>query len=430
MACRSLLRAMRGGTQSLRDVPADIPARPASPVLSLFSVPAGFPSAPLRQPSPPPPPADGKPDGPDGPDYKPGFFRICHHRGQPGQHCHHHCKRCRHICHRLECYIGMALATRVCAFVYMSFVWLWHSWVDIATILSSTAMALVLYMTKPPTSRSFAVTDDNGSVVYPEFALPLRTEIVPSWLAILLGPVVPVVCILALQLRVRSFWDANNAIFGVLYSLTNSVVFQVILKWLIGGLRPHFLDVCKPDLSLAKTGKSRYNAAGFKQMYYTRDVCTGDHWQVNDSLTSFPSGHTTAAFAGFVFLSLYMNGKFKIFSNRHTPLWKLTMFNTPILCATLIGGALTIDAFHNWYDIVAGAIIGTFMAFTSYRMTYAAVFDYRYNHIPMNRVKPFNFDSIDPHQSEERHFGLTHLDNSRLYSWSGSHPKDVAKDAE
>ena len=423
MACRSLLRAMRTGTTYLRDAPADPPARPASPVLSLLSVPAGPPPYPWRPPSAPPPPADGKPDGkpddkpddkpdgPNGPDRKPGLFHICHHSGH---HCCHLCHHCHKLCCRLGWYIGKSLATRICSLVYMAMLWLWYSWVDIATILATTSVAFALYMTKPPTSRSFAVTDESGRVVYPEFALPLRSEIVPAWLSILLGPVVPVVCILVLQMRVCSFWDANNAIFGVLYSLTNSVVFQMTVKWLIGGLRPHFLDVCKPDLSLAKTGKSRYNAAGYKEMYYTRDVCTGDYWQINDSLTSFPSGHTTAAFAGFVFLSLYMNGKFKIFANRHSPLWKLTMFNTPLLCATLIGGALTIDAFHNWYDIVAGAIIGTFMAFTSYRMTYAAVFDYRYNHIPLNRVKPFDFGSIDPHQSEQRHFGLTHLDNSRL----------------
>jgi len=47
-----------------------------------------------------------------------------------------------------------------------------------------------------------------------------------------------------MQLRIRSFWDFNNAVMGLLYSLINAAVFQVFLKWLIGGLRPHFLAVC------------------------------------------------------------------------------------------------------------------------------------------------------------------------------------------
>ncbi|CAK7225353.1 hypothetical protein SBRCBS47491_005859 [Sporothrix bragantina] len=287
--------------------------------------------------------------------------------------------------------------------------------VDIVTILTTTTTAGILfqlYLSKPPAARSFAVMTQNNDVVYPQFAFPLRDEILPSWLAILLGPFVPVVILLILQLYVRSFWDANNAIFGVLYSLSNSVVFQVIIKWLIGGLRPHFLDVCKPDLSLMKTmdkTKSKYNAAGFNNMYYTREICTGDPRLINDALSSFPSGHTTAAFAGFVFLSLYMNGKFKIFSNQHSQMWKMMLFYAPILVATLIGGALTIDAFHNWYDILAGAVIGTTMAFSAYRVTYAAVFDCRYNHIPLNRNRPFDYDAIEPGLN-----GFTHLDNSRF----------------
>ncbi|CAK7565027.1 MAG: hypothetical protein SEPTF4163_002934 [Sporothrix epigloea] len=282
----------------------------------------------------------------------------------------------------------------------------------INTIQVVIASAKFLYLSKPPAARSFAVTTLTNDVVYPQFALPLRDEILPSWLAILLGPVVPVAILLALQLYIRSFWDANNAIFGVLYALSNSVIFQVIIKWLIGGLRPHFLDVCKPDLSLvAKLDKSKakYNAAGFNNMYFTREICTGDSRLINDALTSFPSGHTTAAFAGFVFLSLYMNGKFKIFSNQHTQMWKMMLFYAPILMATLIGGALTIDAFHNWYDILAGAIIGTTMAFSAYRITYAAVFDYGYNHIPLNRNRPFDYDAIKPSLD-----GFSHLDNSRF----------------
>jgi hypothetical protein len=76
-------------------------------------------------------------------------------------------------------------------------------------------------------------------------------------------------------------------------------------------------------------------------------------------------------------------------------MWKLVAVYAPILGATLIGGALTIDEFHNWYDIVAGAIIGTVMAFSAYRMTYAAIWDWRYNHIPLHRGVPFSYGGAD-----------------------------------
>ncbi|KAI1813782.1 acid phosphatase/Vanadium-dependent haloperoxidase [Poronia punctata] len=282
--------------------------------------------------------------------------------------------------------------------------WLKVTWLDILTFIIMGALGLGIYMAPPAPTRSFPVTFSDGEVVYPEFAYPLRKEIIPIWLAAFLAAVVPILAILIMQIRIRSFWDVNNGIIGLLYSLIGAAVFQVFIKFLIGGLRPHFLDVCKPDISLAKNGPgiegSPYNAAGFKQLYYTTEICTGDQKEINDSLESMPSGHTTAAFAGFVYLYLYLNAKLKVFSNYHPAMWKMIVIYIPILGAVLIGGALTIDEYHNWYDVVAGAIIGSVFAFSSYRMCYAAIWDWRWNHIPLNRNQPClytdgNVDLID-----------------------------------
>ena len=71
-------------------------------------------------------------------------------------------------------------------------------------------------------------------------------------------------------------------------------------------------------------------------------------------------------------------------------MWKLVAIYAPILGAVLIAGSLTIDEYHNWYDCLAGAIIGTVMAFSAYRMVYAAIWDSRFNHIPLTRLEPFS----------------------------------------
>jgi membrane-associated phospholipid phosphatase len=84
---------------------------------------------------------------------------------------------------------------------------------------------------------------------------------------------------------------------------------------------------------------------------FDRSICTGDRKEINDSLESMPSGHTTAAFAGFVYLYLYLNAKLKVFSNHHPAMWKLIALYAPILGACLIGGALTIDEYHNWVSL-------------------------------------------------------------------------------
>lgn len=124
---------------------------------------------------------------------------------------------------------------------------------------------------------------------------------------------------------------------------------------------------------------------------YDRSICTGKKSDIDDSLESFPSGHTTAAFGGFIYLYLYLNAKLKVWSNYHPAYWKLIVTYMPVLGATLIGGALTIDEFHNWYDVFAGAVIGTTMSFSAYRMVYASVWDFRFNHIPLLRDIPFTY---------------------------------------
>ncbi|GAP91396.1 putative pap2 superfamily protein [Rosellinia necatrix] len=301
-----------------------------------------------------------------------GFFNR--HPGREGAHNHHvnPGTKSRHVRNTYS------MATRP------SFgQWLKVTWLDIVTFVIMGVIGLGIYEAPPAPTRSFPVTFPDGEVVYPQFAYPLRKEIIPIWLAAFLAAVVPIIAILIMQIRVRSFWDVNNGIIGLLYSLISAAVFQVFIKFLIGGLRPHFLDVCKPDTSLATN--SALNAAGFNQLYYTREICTGDPKEINDSLESFPSGHATAAFAGFVYLYLYLNAKLKVFANYHAAMWKMIVIYIPILGAVLIAGALTIDEYHNWYDVCAGAIIGIVMAFSSYRMCYAAIWDWRWNHIPLNR---------------------------------------------
>lgn len=274
--------------------------------------------------------------------------------------------------------------------------WLRATWLDLVTLACLGAIGLGVYYARPAPTRSFPVIFSDNEIVFPQFGYPLRKEIIPIWLAAFLASIIPIVVILVMQIRIRSFWDANNAILGLLYSLVCAAVFQVFIKWLIGGLRPHFLAVCKPDLSLASNAPgvkgAGYNAAGFTGIYYTRQVCTGDDNEINDALESMPSGHSTAAFAGFIFLALYLNGRLKLFSNYHPAVWKLAAVYAPVLGACLIGGALTIDEFHHWYDILAGAVIGTVMAFSAYRMTFASVWDWRWNHVPLSRVDGLPFD--------------------------------------
>ncbi|GAA6050077.1 hypothetical protein JCM3770_001358 [Rhodotorula araucariae] len=262
--------------------------------------------------------------------------------------------------------------------------WFKMYYVDLLTMAALGAIGLGVYFADPAPTRNFPITFSDGEIVYPEVAYPLRKKghsIIPIWAAAMIAFFVPFVVFMLVQIRVRSFEDLNTATFGVLYSLITAACFQVFIKWLIGGLRPHFLAVCAPNVAGVQ-------GTGFQSIMYDRSVCTGDRNEINDSLESMPSGHSTAAWAGLLFLSLYLNGKLKLFADYRPQFWKMIAFFAPLLGAFLISGSLTIDEYHHWYDVVVGGLIGSSCALAAYRMSYASIWDFRFNHLPLPRSPP------------------------------------------
>ncbi|CAF0723485.1 unnamed protein product [Adineta ricciae] len=255
-------------------------------------------------------------------------------------------------------------------------------WMDYLVLVILGIIGIEANMLRPIPNRLFPIYFRNGEIVNPEFTYPLEKNIIPTWLSGLLAFLIPFIFIMLMQIRIRSFNDVNAATMGLLYAIVSGAAFQVLIKWLIGGFRPHFLSVCKPNINAASIGKGK----GFDGLLFDRSICTGNEKDINFALQSMPSGHSTAAFASLVYCSLYLNAKLKIFANYRPQYWKFVLFYAPLLGAVLIAASLTIDHYHNWYDVLAGSIIGTMFAFGSYRFQYASVWDYRFNHIPLPRV--------------------------------------------
>ena len=274
-------------------------------------------------------------------------------------------------------------------------------------------VALWLLMWSPvPYKKYFAISYDPTSASSPvlnaDYAHPKRRQYVPIIGDAMIAVFTPIVTIVIINLfgigtyyppgvrvpkthhrgtfflRRGSFWNVNNGCMGVIYSVMTGATIQIILKLVIPGMRPHFLTVCDPQLGPNTVGE------GYKGIYFTTEICR-DHAdekrqrEIANALQSFPSGHSVAAWAGLLYLSLYLNAHLKIFSNYHPSYWKLLVFVTPLVAAALIVGSLTLDMTHNWYDILAGSLIGSFMAILSYRMCFASVWDFRWNHVPLKR---------------------------------------------
>lgn len=283
--------------------------------------------------------------------------------------------------------------------------WLGDLWADVLALIVFGAIGIGFNSADAVggKSRYFMIFNENGEFMNHEMGKPRQANIIPIWLSALLAVLVPTIVFALAQIRVRNLYDLHVAFWMNIWAIILGSVFQIFNKMLIGGLRPHFFDVCRPREDL-RPG----DGAGYHGLYFTWEVCEGpDYGFIQDALKAFPSGHMTVAFAGFVLLSLYLNGKLKVFSDERILVWKLFMFLAPILGAVLIAGAMVLDHSHHWYNVAGGAVIGMVCAVASYRANYAAIWDHRFNHIPLTRVRgPWRRISLD---GEERsgHFSYT-----------------------
>lgn len=251
--------------------------------------------------------------------------------------------------------------------------------IDILTLAAMGAVAMGVHYAAPAPHRSFPVYNFDGSVAWPRFAYPERNEILPLWGAVLISFFAPLLFITLFQMRRKSADDWLTTTLGLLRSLVTAAVIQVLIKWLIGGLRPNFYAICQPA-----GGAADVDSFG-RGFMFTRSICTGDPDKIDYALESMPSGHATAAWAGLFYLALYFNAQLKVVGAHNPAYWKMVMFFAPLLGAFLISGTKTIDAHNNWYDLVVGGIIGILCALVAFRQTFAAIWDFRFNHVLLPR---------------------------------------------
>lgn len=227
--------------------------------------------------------------------------------------------------------------------------------------------------------------------MYPEWAYPERGWIIPSEVTGIVSMAGPIIIYIAAQIRIKSAWDASNAIMGTIWAVLLASFLMSSVKTLVGGFRPYFYDVCMPNISLASNhNASGLNGSGYRQMMFTTEICTQtDMKALKNAITSFPSGHSTAGFSGFGFCFLWLNAKLKVWADYKPAFWKFFVTFIPLILAVLNSCVLTVDSAHHWYDIFAGSIIGIVMALAAYRCSYAAIWDWRYNHLPLQSREAF-----------------------------------------
>ena len=253
-----------------------------------------------------------------------------------------------------------------------------------------------IYQLPPPTTRTFPLyIPHNSSTRQTSFSplvsltYPNRGWILSPVLAAILCTIPTILVILLFQLPLgkSSPLDITNTLLGLSTSILLASVFQVTLKQLLSSLRPSFLSVCQPDPSLAPLrNSSGLQASGFDGAMYTPEICTNSNWwEMKTAMTSFPGGHATTAAASYVYLFMFVNGRLKPWSDKRTEVWRLALVCMPLLVCGLMLGALEVNEAHHWRDIVVGAGIGGLSAVGAYRGYYVSVWDWRWNHVPLEK---------------------------------------------
>ncbi|BGP49137.1 hypothetical protein JCM10450v2_005018 [Rhodotorula kratochvilovae] len=193
------------------------------------------------------------------------------------------------------------------------------------------------------------------------------------------GVIPAVIILLVAVIWRRSFWDWHNGWLGLLLSVSLTTVFTQAVKVTVGRPRPDMIDRCQPVEGAAN--RAVYGLA-------TIDICTVQTGHIiDDGFKSFPSGHSSFAWSGLLYLSLYLCGKMHIMDRRGHA-FKAWIAITPPIGATLIAVSRTMDYRHHATDVIAGSILGAVIALMTYHLYYPSLYSPQC-HLPYSpRIPP------------------------------------------
>ncbi|XP_017044267.1 phospholipid phosphatase 5 isoform X1 [Drosophila ficusphila] len=199
---------------------------------------------------------------------------------------------------------------------------------------------------------------------------PRRPDIVKGGELLFWVIVAPFLVTIALYWFTKDRRDFRAASWAWTLALCLNGIPTSVLKITVGRPRPDYFYRCFPDgVMVLNTTSSSLDTS------ILDFNCTGLPWDINEGRKSFPSGHSSFAFASFGFIAYYIGAKLHAFDIRgrgHT--WRLCIAVIPLMIALLVAVSRTCDYHHHWQDVTIGGLIGLFAGYISYRQYYPSIF--------------------------------------------------------
>ncbi|GAM21401.1 hypothetical protein SAMD00019534_045760, partial [Acytostelium subglobosum LB1] len=199
----------------------------------------------------------------------------------------------------------------------------------------------------------------DGLATFQQIQYPVRADIVPTWLLMVIAFAVPIAVFGAVFAYYKNSNDFHHACLGLIQAFTMTMLFTDFLKVAAGRYRPS----------------------------YAGRVETGRESFIRDGRLSFPSGHSSVSFASMTFLSMYLCGKLKIFRKSGSPSWKLFIALSPFVVSSLVAVSRTMDYHHDFSDILGGTLIGLCFGSFIYSNNFNSLYS-RECALPKNRLNP------------------------------------------
>ncbi|XP_056398463.1 phospholipid phosphatase 1 isoform X2 [Hyla sarda] len=227
---------------------------------------------------------------------------------------------------------------------------------DVVCVVLAGLPFAILNLKHSSFKRGFFCSDESIRYPYKEDTISyqlLAAIMIPlSILIIILGEALSV-----FFNRLQSNGFIRNHYVATIYKAIGTFIFGAavsqsltdIAKYTIGRLRPHFVDVCKPDWTKINC------SAGYIENF----VCQGDLVKSSEARLSFYSGHSSFSMYCMLFLALYLQARMR---GDWARLLRPTVQFALVAVSIYVGLSRVSDYKHHWSDVLIGLIQGAIVA--------------------------------------------------------------------